>query len=229
MKMMRPRLVAASRRSGVSPRRAGKRYRIARENAAAPAHRRRGKRSSPWPAAAPEGRRDGPRQCKKADLARPEPQPIGKGSFAGSYAGPVPQRGDALPELVGRQRHRLFHDERMCRWWGAGLNLLAARRSGWGSRRRRSRRWGSGWRCCSCSGSSTSRSSPRRWARRHCRAARRPPGLLAALAVGGWVFIGFDACVGASEETRNAARHVPRAIWIALLSVGGIVIRTRSR
>ena len=45
--------------------------------------------------------------------------------------------------------------------------------------------------------------------------------LLAALAVGGWVFIGFDACVGASEETRDAARHVPRAIWIALLSVGG--------
>jgi amino acid transporter len=49
-------------------------------------------------------------------------------------------------------------------------------------------------------------------------------GLLAALAVGGWVFIGFDACVGASEETRNAARHVPRAIWIALLGVGTIVI-----
>jgi amino acid transporter len=49
-------------------------------------------------------------------------------------------------------------------------------------------------------------------------------GLLAALAVGGWVFIGFDASVGASEETRNAARHVPRAIWIALLSVGGLVI-----
>jgi amino acid transporter len=49
-------------------------------------------------------------------------------------------------------------------------------------------------------------------------------GMLAALAVGGWVFIGFDACVGASEETRRAARHVPRAIWIALLSVGAIVI-----
>ena len=49
-------------------------------------------------------------------------------------------------------------------------------------------------------------------------------GLLAALAVGGWVFIGFDACVGAAEETRNAARHVPKAIWIALLGVGGIVI-----
>ena len=44
-------------------------------------------------------------------------------------------------------------------------------------------------------------------------------GMLAALAVGGWVFIGFDACVAASEETRGAARHVPRAIWIALLSV----------
>jgi amino acid transporter len=30
--------------------------------------------------------------------------------------------------------------------------------------------------------------------------------------------------VGASEETRNAARHVPLAIWIALLTVGGLVI-----
>jgi amino acid transporter len=49
-------------------------------------------------------------------------------------------------------------------------------------------------------------------------------GLLAALAVGGWVFIGFDACVGAAEETMGAARHVPRAIWIALLSVGALVI-----
>jgi amino acid transporter len=49
-------------------------------------------------------------------------------------------------------------------------------------------------------------------------------GFLAALAVGGWVFIGFDACVGAAEETRNAARHVPTAIWIALLSVGTLVI-----
>jgi amino acid transporter len=49
-------------------------------------------------------------------------------------------------------------------------------------------------------------------------------GMLAALAVGGWVFIGFDACVGASEETKSAARHVPRAIWIALLTVGALVI-----
>ena len=49
-------------------------------------------------------------------------------------------------------------------------------------------------------------------------------GMLAALAVGGWVFIGFDACVGASEETRGAARHVPRAIWIALLSVAAVVM-----
>jgi amino acid transporter len=49
-------------------------------------------------------------------------------------------------------------------------------------------------------------------------------GFLAALAVGGWVFIGFDACVGAAEETMGAARHVPKAIWIALLSVGALVI-----
>ena len=41
--------------------------------------------------------------------------------------------------------------------------------------------------------------------------------MLAALAVGGWVFIGFDCAVGVAEETRDAARQIPRAIWIALL------------
>ncbi|MGI5380860.1 amino acid permease [Streptomyces sp. CA-251387] len=51
-----------------------------------------------------------------------------------------------------------------------------------------------------------------------------PAAFLAALAVGGWVFIGFDACVATSEETKAAARHVPRAIWWTLLSIGGIVI-----
>ena len=49
-------------------------------------------------------------------------------------------------------------------------------------------------------------------------------GMLAALAVAGWVFIGFDACISAAEETRSAARHVPRAIWLALLSVAALVI-----
>lgn len=48
--------------------------------------------------------------------------------------------------------------------------------------------------------------------------------LLAALAVGGWVFIGFDACGLSAEETRGAARTVPRTVWIALLSVGAIVL-----
>ncbi len=47
---------------------------------------------------------------------------------------------------------------------------------------------------------------------------------IAALAVGGWVFIGFDACGLSAEETKGAARQVPRAIWIAMLSVGAIVI-----
>lgn len=47
---------------------------------------------------------------------------------------------------------------------------------------------------------------------------------LAALAVGGWVFIGFDACIGAAEETRDAARRVPWSLWIALLSVAVVVI-----
>jgi amino acid transporter len=49
-------------------------------------------------------------------------------------------------------------------------------------------------------------------------------GMLAALAVGGWVFIGFDVGVGASEETTNASRQVPRAIWIAVMSVAFLVI-----
>ena len=48
--------------------------------------------------------------------------------------------------------------------------------------------------------------------------------LLAALAVGGWAFIGFDASGAMAEETQGAARHVPRAVWIALLSVGVLVI-----
>jgi amino acid transporter len=52
----------------------------------------------------------------------------------------------------------------------------------------------------------------------------RGAALLAALAVGGWVFLGFDACGLSSEETKSAARQVPRAVWYAMLSVGAIVI-----
>ena len=48
--------------------------------------------------------------------------------------------------------------------------------------------------------------------------------MLAALAVAGWVFIGFDACGLTSEETVDAARHVPRAVWTALLLVAALVI-----
>ncbi|MGE0027991.1 MAG: APC family permease [Thermoleophilia bacterium] len=48
--------------------------------------------------------------------------------------------------------------------------------------------------------------------------------MLAALAVAGWVFLGFDACGLTSEETVDAARHVPRAVWTALLLVAGVVI-----
>lgn len=47
---------------------------------------------------------------------------------------------------------------------------------------------------------------------------------LAAVAVAGWAFIGFDACVSASEETKDAGRQVPRAMWWALLGVGAVVI-----
>ncbi|MFJ9448049.1 APC family permease [Kitasatospora sp. NPDC101235] len=47
---------------------------------------------------------------------------------------------------------------------------------------------------------------------------------LAVIAVGGWAFIGFDACVSTAEETKDASRQVPRAMFWALLSVGAVVI-----
>jgi len=51
-----------------------------------------------------------------------------------------------------------------------------------------------------------------------------PLSFLAVIAVGGWAFIGFDACVSTAEETKDAARQVPRAMRWALLSVGAVVI-----
>ena len=119
----------------------------------------------------------------------------------------------------------------------AGMALVSpARRSarsgstssaGWsgpGSPPRSSPRSGSRSRCCSPSATRTSRSSATRSAPRRSRAGRSLAAMLAALAVGGWVFIGFDCAVGVAEETRDAARQIPRAIWIALLSVGVLVI-----
>ncbi|MCX4690339.1 APC family permease [Kitasatospora purpeofusca] len=48
--------------------------------------------------------------------------------------------------------------------------------------------------------------------------------VLAAVAVAGWAFIGFDACVSTAEETKDASRQVPRAMWWSLLAVGLVVI-----
>ncbi|MEU8132780.1 APC family permease [Streptodolium elevatio] len=52
----------------------------------------------------------------------------------------------------------------------------------------------------------------------------KPMAFLAALAVAGWAFVGFDACVAMAEETVGAAKQVPRALWWAFISVGLIVI-----
>jgi len=49
-------------------------------------------------------------------------------------------------------------------------------------------------------------------------------GFLAALAVSGWAFIGFDACGAVSEEVKGARRSVPRAILFSLSSVGAVII-----
>jgi len=47
---------------------------------------------------------------------------------------------------------------------------------------------------------------------------------LAALAIAGWAFIGFDACSTTAEETHEPKRMVPRAIFLALMAVGSVVI-----
>lgn len=47
---------------------------------------------------------------------------------------------------------------------------------------------------------------------------------LAALAVAGWAFIGFDACSTIAEETLDPKRVVPRAVFFSLCMVGSVVI-----
>ena len=46
------------------------------------------------------------------------------------------------------------------------------------------------------------------------------PAFVAAVAIAGWVILGFDACGSVAEETRDAARQVPKAIVLSLLAVG---------
>lgn len=47
---------------------------------------------------------------------------------------------------------------------------------------------------------------------------------LAALAIAGWAFIGFDACSTIAEETHEPKRMVPRAIFFSLCMVGSVVV-----
>lgn len=46
------------------------------------------------------------------------------------------------------------------------------------------------------------------------------PAFLAAIAISGWVILGFDACGSVAEETRNPVRDVPRSIVVSLITVG---------
>jgi len=47
------------------------------------------------------------------------------------------------------------------------------------------------------------------------------PAFVAAVAIAGWVLLGFDACGSVAEETRDAARQVPKAIVMSLVGCGG--------
>ncbi|WP_432198216.1 amino acid permease [Streptomyces sp. bgisy027] len=49
-------------------------------------------------------------------------------------------------------------------------------------------------------------------------------GFLAAIAVAGWAFIGFDACSAVSEEVRAPTRQVPRALLLSLIVVGLVIV-----
>jgi len=55
-------------------------------------------------------------------------------------------------------------------------------------------------------------------------APSRTAAFLAALAIAGWAFIGFDACSTIAEETHEPKRMVPRAIFLSLCSVGTVVL-----
>jgi amino acid transporter len=46
------------------------------------------------------------------------------------------------------------------------------------------------------------------------------PAFIAAVAIAGWVLLGFDACGSVAEETRDAIRQVPRAIVMSIVCVG---------
>jgi amino acid transporter len=46
------------------------------------------------------------------------------------------------------------------------------------------------------------------------------PAFIAAVAIAGWVLLGFDACGSVAEETRDAARQVPKAIVMSIICVG---------
>jgi amino acid transporter len=52
------------------------------------------------------------------------------------------------------------------------------------------------------------------------------PGFLTAMAVGGWAFLGFDACSQVSEETADARTSTPRAILRSMILVGLTVMLT---
>lgn len=46
------------------------------------------------------------------------------------------------------------------------------------------------------------------------------PAFIAAIAISGWVILGFDACGSLAEETQDPKREVPRAILVSLFTVG---------
>jgi amino acid transporter len=55
-------------------------------------------------------------------------------------------------------------------------------------------------------------------------APSKTAAFLAALAIAGWAFIGFDACTTIAEETYDPKRAVPRAVFFSLSMVGSVVM-----
>ena len=50
------------------------------------------------------------------------------------------------------------------------------------------------------------------------------PAMVAVIASTAWLIVGFDACGSVAEETKDAKRQVPRAMFLSVLAVGVIDI-----
>ena len=112
----------------------------------------------------------------------------------------------------------------VCAFVGRSGSTCSGTRSGPGSPPRSSPPSASGSRSCSSSARRTSRFSPTRSARRRSPVAPSARGCSPRSPSPAGSSSGSTPASARPRRRRSAARHVPRAIWLALLSVAALVI-----